>query len=98
MKALGSFAKFVTPLCLLAVTLLGTACVGPLMHHEPARSVGQGQDEIAAGYGSAGYIFKWTHGFTKDFDAGVHFESLSLGIRAKYAIVNNQTGGWSFDA
>jgi hypothetical protein len=78
------------------VSFLITGCaVGPLVNHETARTVGEGKNELSAGYGQAGYVFKWNHGVRDNLDIGVHWESLSLGIRGKYAFINNPDHGFS---
>lgn len=81
---------------LLFVFVLLTGCaVGPLVNHETARTVGAGQNEFQGGYGAAGYVLKWNHGLNEDWDIGLHWESLSVGLRAKYAFVNQRESGWS---
>jgi hypothetical protein len=75
--------------------LLSACAVGPLVMHETARTVGQGHDELSGGYGTPGYVFKWSHGFSNNLDFGAQLESLSIGVRAKYAFVN-APHGWSF--
>ena len=80
----------------LAFVFLASGCaVGPLVSHETARTIGDGRNEFAGGYGVAGYVLKWTHGLNKDWDFGVHWEALSVGLRAKYAFANAGEGGWS---
>jgi len=69
--------------------------VGPLVVHEPARTVGKGQHELIAGYGHPGAVLKWNVGVAEDLDLGVQFESLSLGLRAKYAWINEKERGLS---
>lgn len=78
--------------------LLLSACVGPLVVHETARTVGDGNAELIAGYGNAGVAAKLNYGLNKDWDLGVQFESLSLGLRTKYAFINNNEKGWSLAA
>lgn len=80
-------------LATLTTSLCGCA-VGPLMSHESARTVGEKKIELAGGLGQAGYVLKWTYGVSENFDLGVHWESLSIGLRAKYAFLN-QKQGWS---
>lgn len=80
---------------LLVVIFLSGCAFGPLVNHESARSVGKSNHEIMGSVGSPGYAFKWTYGATENLDLGVQWESLSLGIRAKYSFLN-QTEGWSF--
>jgi hypothetical protein len=77
----------------LSVFISGCA-VGPLVSHETARSVGNSNHELIGGYGQAGYILKWNYGLTENLDLGLHWESLSIGVRAKYAFINNNSG-WS---
>ena len=74
---------------LLVFSLSGCA-VGPLVSHETARTVGSSNSEIVGGYGQAGYVLKWNHGFGENFDLGFQYESLSVGFRAKYAFVNER--------
>ena len=82
---------------LVMCSLLLTGCaVGPLVNHETGRTVGKHNSELVGGYGRAGYVAKWSFGLGEDVDFGVQFESLSIGIRLKYAFVNNHQGGWSF--
>ncbi len=71
-------------------------CVGPLVSHETARTVGEGNSELLGGYGSAGLVINYDYGVGKDFDIGVHYETLSFGIKAKYAFVNAREAGWSW--
>jgi hypothetical protein len=71
-------------------------CVGPLVSHETARTVGDGNSELVGGYGSAGLVLNYDYGVNKNFDVGVHYESLSFGLKAKYAFVNQPEAGWSW--
>jgi len=75
-----------------------TGCVGPLVSHETARTVGRSAAELTFGEGSAGTVAKFNYGVLKDLDLGIHIESLSAGVRAKYAFVNAPEGGFSFAA
>jgi len=84
-KALLSFVLFFSSSC----------AIGPLVNHETARTIGATKQELSVGYGLAGYVFKWNVGINEDFDLGVHLESLSLGVRAKYAFLNSPSG-WSY--
>lgn len=84
-------------LLVMSVFLMGCA-VGPLVSHEPARTVGDGHHDLTAGYGVAGYVLKWNYGVSENFDIGLHWESLSIGLRTKYAFINNQSGGVSLAA
>lgn len=79
--------------CFLFLLLSGCA-VGPLVSHETARTVGKSKSEVIAGFGEGGYVFKWNYGVTENLDLGVHWESLSVGLRAKYAFINKKEG-WS---
>lgn len=72
--------------------LLLSACVGPLVNHETARTVGDNNHELLGGGGQAGYIIKYNYGITENLDFGVHWESLSLGVRMKYAFINVKEG------
>lgn len=74
--------------------LFSGCAVGPLMSQETARTVGNGNFELVAGYGQAGYIVKGNYGLLDDLDLGLHLESLSSGLRAKYAFLNEESG-WS---
>ena len=78
-----------------AILFFSSCAIGPLVSHETARTVGDSNHEIVAGGGQAGYVFKWNYGLSKNFDIGLHWESLSVGIRAKYAFLNQQSGGMS---
>ncbi len=81
------------------LTVFSVSCaVGPLVQHETARSVGSGGQEFVAGYGQAGYMLKWNIGVTENFDFGIHWESLSFGVRGKYSLINGRTGGFSMAA
>ncbi len=74
--------------------LLSGCAVGPLVSHETARTVGMSKHEVIAGFGEAGYVFNWNYGLNEDLDLGLHWESLSIGLRAKYAFINKKEG-WS---
>lgn len=78
---------------LLATFSLGCA-IGPLVSHETARTVGDSNHELVGGYGHAGILFKWNYGLSENWDLGFHLESLSMGVRTKYAFINNSSG-WS---
>jgi len=69
--------------------------MGPLTGHATASTVGEGSNEVVAGYGTTSYTAKWTHGLTGNFDFGVHVESLSIGARLKYALLNPKDGGFA---
>ena len=43
----------------------------------------------------AGYLLKANYGVFEDFDIGIHYESLNIGVRAKYGWINSQVEGWS---
>lgn len=81
-------------LLFVAIATLSGCAVGPLVSHETARTVGNSNHELIGGYGSAGYAVKWNYGLTENLDIGLHWETLSVGLRAKYAFINNKTG-WS---
>lgn len=87
--------QFRARLAHLSLLLLSACAVGPLVVHESARTVGERNHELTAGYGEAGYVGKWNFGVTKDLDIGLQLESLSLGGRLKYAFINGQDSGWS---
>ena len=87
--------KYLLFICVVAVVTFSGCAFGPLVSHETARTVGNSNHELIGGYGMAGLIFKWNYGLTENLDLGLHSESLSLGIRAKYAFIN-RTVGWSF--
>lgn len=82
----------------LLMIFLSSCAIGPLGLHETGRSIGQSSNEFAAGYGHGGYIFKWTHGLSENLDMGIQLESLSLGARLKYSIINEQKYGFSLAA
>lgn len=73
-------------LLMLTTTVLSGCAVGPLVSHETARTVGTTNHELMAGYGQAGYVIKWNYGLNENLDVGLHWESLSIGVRAKYAL------------
>lgn len=83
--------RIVLTACLI---FLSGCAIGPIVSHETARTVGDSNHELAGGYGMAGLAFKWNYGLTENLDLGFHYESLSMGVRAKYAFINNPTG-WS---
>lgn len=76
----------------LSFLSLSACAVGPLVSHETARTVGNANHELIGGYGQAGYVVKWNYGITKDLDFGIHWESLSIGVRFKYAFINPSAG------
>lgn len=84
--------KFMTFFLFLSLT---SCAIGPLVSHETARTVGRNKHEPAFGYGMAGYVLKWNYGITDNFDIGLHWESLSIGLRAKYAFIKNDGEGFS---
>lgn len=90
LKAIRAWALGATAACGLS------ACVGPLILNETARSVGRGRHEISGGYGTAGLGLKWNAGVTDDLDVGFQWESLSMGLRAKYAFLNRGQRELSF--
>lgn len=80
---------------LLLAFLLSGCAVGPLVNHETARTLGKANNEVVAGYGSAGYVLKWNFGLAEKWDIGLHWESLSIGLRAKHSFLLNNETGWS---
>jgi hypothetical protein len=80
----------------LTLALSLTGCVGPLVLHETARTVGDGNSELIGGGGNGGFVFKYNYGLFDRLDVGVQWESLSLGIRAKLGIINPHGPGWSW--
>lgn len=85
-------------LIFLASLFLSGCVVGPLVVHETARTVGEGDSDLIGGYGTGGYVIKWNYGLLNDLDIGLQWESLSLGVRAKYAFINRRESGWSLAA
>lgn len=84
---------------LLFGTFALTGCaLGPLVDHETARTVGVANHELIGGFGQAGFVFKWNYGLTENLDLGLHWESLSIGVKAKYAFINARDKGWSLAA
>ena len=83
---------------LVCVIFMSGCAIGPLVSHETARTVGDSNHELIGGLGQAGLIFKWNYGFNENLDLGLHLESLSMGIRAKYAFINARESGWSLAA
>ncbi len=81
---------------LLFASLMFSGCaMGPLVSHETARTLGHGNKEILGGYGSAGYLVKFNYGASDNLDVGVQLESYSMGLRAKYSLLNSSQG-WSY--
>ena len=80
---------------LVMLALVSGCAVGPLVQHETARSVGDGKHELIGGYGQAGIAARGNYGITENFDFGKQHESLSLGARGKYSIINGKSGGFS---
>ena len=80
---------------LLLVSFTASCAVGPLVFHETARAVGFTNHELIGGAGQAGLVFKWNYGLTENLDLGIQFESLSLGLRAKYAFIKSGENGFS---
>jgi hypothetical protein len=78
-----------------SIPFLSACAIGPVVSHETARTVGDGNSELMGGLGQAGYVFKWNHGLTPNLDMGVHWEMLSIGLRLKYAFINSGRHGWS---
>lgn len=81
-------------LYIVAVATFSGCAVGPLVSHETARTVGDSNHELIGGYGQAGYVIKWDYGLAENLDLGLHWESLSIGLRLKYAFINKKDG-WS---
>lgn len=77
---------------ILSLLVLSGCAVGPLTSHETARTVGDGNHEIVAGFGQSGFVGKWSYGLKEDLDIGVHLEFFSIGLRAKYAFLNSSNG------
>jgi len=80
---------------LLSLIFLSGCAVGPLVVHETGRTVGNSKNEFVGGFGRAGAVFKWSHGLSDNLDFGLQIESLSIGVRAKYAFINGRDNGWS---
>lgn len=79
-----------------AILMMASGCaVGPLVNHEAARTVGEGKDEFVAGYGVTSYVLKWTRGISDNLDYSIQLEALSLGVKLKYAFINNPEKGFS---
>lgn len=70
------------------------ACVGPVYVQETARTVGKGNVELLGGYGNGGYVVKANLGLSDNWDLGLQFESLSYGVRTKYAFLNPRQEGF----
>lgn len=91
-----SYTFYMKNLILLSVLGLLTSCaMGPLAGHETARSVGDGRHELVGAYGTSSYAAKWNYGLSQNFDIGLHIESLSVGGRLKYALLNPRDGGFA---
>lgn len=79
-------------LSFIFLLLLQSCAIGPLYHHESARTLGSGRHDVTVGAGKAGYTFKWNAGLLNFLDLGMHLESFSAGLKAKLGIINNQEG------
>lgn len=79
----------------LGTCFLQTACVGPLVSQETAQTVGYHRHEIVGGGGQAGALVKYNFGLGENLDVGAQWESLSIGLRMKYALLNEHEEGFS---
>lgn len=84
-----------SPAMSCALLVLSGCAFGPLVSSESARTVGAGRKELVAGYGQLGPVFKFDYGLKSNWDVGFQGELLSVGVRTKYAFVNNQEKGFS---
>lgn len=81
---------------LLASLILFTGCVGPLLNHGTGRSLGSGNHNAKVIAALEGYYgFQYDYGFSDNFDLGVQYEVLSIGLNSKYSFIN-QSSGFSF--
>lgn len=80
---------------LLILVFVTTGCLAPLAIQETGRTLGEGYSEIVGGIGSPGHVLKFNYGVTENLDLGIQWESINLGLRAKYAFLNNPVAGWS---
>ncbi len=87
--------RFSLYLVLTSFLFLSGCAFGPIVGGESARSVGDGGKDVIFGYGQAGYVFKFNYGLNPNWDLGMQLEALSIGVRTKYAFINNQELGWS---
>jgi hypothetical protein len=87
--------KLILILSPILFLFLCSCAIGPLTSHETARTQGQGNYELAGGYGTSGYVLKWNYGIVDHFDVGVQLESLSMGVRIKYAFIEAKEQGFS---
>lgn len=69
--------------------------MGPLVSHETARTLGHGNKKLLGGFGSGGFVVKFNYGARDNLDLGVQLENCSLGLRAKYSLLNS-SHGWSY--
>lgn len=78
---------------LVFVSIFIEGCFGPFFSHDTARSNGSGHTAFKViGSNVAGYGFKLSHGFSKNFDLEISAEELSSGFGAKYAFLNQDRG------
>lgn len=75
--------------------MITSGCVGPLVVHETARSVGRHNSEIVFGAGQTGGVLKYSFGLTESVDLGFQLETQAIGVRLKYAILNQRENGLS---
>jgi hypothetical protein len=85
--------KIIVPISFI-ISLSGCA-FGPLYSHDTAQTVGSNRFEMVGGYGNAGMAAKATFGLMDNLDIGIHWESLSIGLKLKYAFINNHDSGLS---
>ena len=90
MKILNNIFIVVFPVIFL------NSCMGSLVLNETARTVGNSNHEVTVGFGYPyGESINYTYGLTNDVDIGLRIESLGIGIRSKYAFLNQRDEGAS---
>lgn len=83
--------------CFLTLSLSGGA-FGPMYSHETARTVGNQRVELGGGFRNAGLAIEVNYGVTEKLDLGLHWESLSMGLKTKYVFLSEDRKGFSVSA
>ena len=80
---------------IVSVLFFFAGCIPPMAGHETGRTLGESQSELIGGLGAFGHVIKYNYGVTDYLDLGIHWETFSLGLRAKYSFINTPISGWS---
>jgi hypothetical protein len=87
---------------ILILSFLASACsLAPLQSGETGRSLGEKHAHLDAGAtgvsGSNGIAVnaKFAYGISQNFDVGIQYDFIGMGILAKYSLINHQDKGFS---